>query len=423
MVFSTLLNYKRPQWLTQLFTEQRSKMFLVAAGVGLGLGAMHFTFVRPLIGQISALRSEVSSLQTQVSGFTGTQDGVTRTNDLLQGLAVQRQTFDAARGSLDRIRGFREEVDQEARRTSDSLAALRGLKQVQVELVDAAAKTATANASIEKIVAFQDRVSEIGTAAHEQQVGVDEADAVLTSLAQLKQRVLDQQGEIELAQEQLTAFHDLRQSLVAAADELELAIASADGMRELTASIADGGTQVAKAKENAVGLLTLHDSLADAKGIRLPEARRNLVDLFQIRAELNENTAQVAAAAENLELLIEFQNELTARLGEIKGVRRDLVEITMLKETVDRVSEAVRPLAEMTDFKRLDEADMRAYARRILERRTAQSSDRIEFVTPPSGLVSPVVKVPVNPFTPPATSVSSPVKELPVPEPADAAIE
>ncbi|MEZ6055248.1 MAG: hypothetical protein R3C01_00960 [Planctomycetaceae bacterium] len=422
MVFSTMLNSGRPQWLTKFLTAQRKKLLMAVAGVGLGLGAMHFTFVRPMVNEIHSLKCEVSTLKSDVQSLTGTQAGVGKTNDLLHGLALQEQSFDAARGSFDRIRSFREQVEQEARRTSEAVASLREIQQLQSELTAVAPATAQANDSIADIAKLQARVTEVGQSAVAQQSEIDKADSVLTSLAELKGRVLEQQGQLDVAQEQLKAYQQLRQELIAAADDLELAITSAEGMRELTGSIANEGQQVAKARETVTGLLTLHDTLADAEGLRLPEARRNLIDLFNMRAELNENTAEVAAAAENLELLIEFQSELTTRLADIKGLRRDLVELSMLKETVDRVSEAVRPLAELTDFKRLNEDDMRAYARRILERRTAQSNDRVEFMTQPVSGTSPAVTTPTVTF--PAVTVpeglvtpKKPAIELPVPDP------
>jgi hypothetical protein len=140
---------------------------------------------------------------------------------------------------------------------------------------------------------------------------------------------------------------------------------------------------VVSASDNASDLLALHDLLADAKSLRLSDAEANLRAMLTTQSELLRATPQIGAAAENLELLTSFQSELTKQLGSLTQVRKELMEIALLRETVAAVASAVGPLAELSDLRRLDPDQVRAMAREILDRRTAQAPYSGELTATP----------------------------------------
>ena len=58
----------------------------------------------------------------------------------------------------------------------------------------------------------------------------------------------------------------------------------------------------------------------------------------------------------------------------LESLRRSFVELAMMETSVGRVAQLVRPLAEISNLSNLSEADLRAAARSILERRVTRIS-------------------------------------------------
>jgi len=409
MVFKNIFGTNSSQWLNRLFNEQRRKFFGIAAGVGVGLLGMHYTFVRPMAQQMNLMRGEMTVMQERMAELNGARGSVEKTNDLLAGLSTQEETFTHARNSLDRIRNFREEFEQEARRTSTAVAALEGIHNVQTNLIQEGVDTQAALQSVDKMATLQSRIDGIGAGVDGRLNELAKADNALKQLAELKAGLVDQEARIAEAKEQLVAFDSLRADLVASAETISQAMESADSLIALKDQLAAGGENAVAAKVHADGLLNLHDTLADGESLRLDDARHNLVNLLNMRSELNETTDTVVAAAENLDLLVEFQTELNTRIEEVTGLRRDLHEITMLRDTVARVSETLAPLTEMTDLKRMSDEDRREFARKILQRRTAAKPNENLFSEVPAISSAPIER-----------SVDTHAVDVPVPPPADA---
>ena len=96
--------------------------------------------------------------------------------------------------------------------------------------------------------------------------------------------------------------------------------------------------------------------------------------MLRLQAELGQQTDRVASAIHNLELLDDFQSEVSTHVQSLAGLRRTLVELAMMETTVGRVAQVMAPLTELSNLRRLSQSEVREAARVILNGRTTRLS-------------------------------------------------
>jgi hypothetical protein len=346
----------------------------VAAGLALQWAALSTTLSRPLGRDIARLQSEVASASARMDQLVASRGSACHVQDLLSALEAQRVSLDSAEQALADIRQLRMNLEQEARRTAAAASALGRMAHVQQQLVQAGQHTGEAAATVEQFAQLQSRVEGLAEPSQAGLSAAEQADAALKLLASLQSRLASQNAALPAALASVDQADRLHAALAAAGQQAVAAEENSERLLQIAAGLntVEAG-QVDVASQHAADLLALHDLLADGRGLRLDAAESNLRALLATQSELVRATPQIGAAAENLELLCAFQDELTRQLGALTQVRKDLLEVTMLRHTVAAVAEAVGPLAELAEMRQLDADHVRAMAREILDRRTAQA--------------------------------------------------
>lgn len=376
-------------------------LLAVAAGLSLQWAAVNSLVTRPLTTEVQRLTIEVAASAQRMNQLAALRGDARQTQDLLSALNAQRQSLDSAEQALADIRQLRMNLEQEARRTAAAAGALTRLGELQQRLVQTGDQTARLTAVLEQLAQLNSRIEALSQPAATSLAAAAQADGALAQLAQMQARLVEQAATLPAALATVEQSLQMQSTLADAAQTAALAQANAGRMLELVDGLNTAQpTAVAAASEHAADLLALHDLLADARTLRLSEAEDNLQALLRTQADLLRATPHIGAAAENLELLTDFQAELTKQLGSLTQVRKELLEVALLRETVSAVASAVQPLAEMSDLRRLDATQVRAVARDILARRMALSSD--------AGLIGEASPFPALPVTELKAAVPTP---------------
>lgn len=387
-------------WLDRLLgrTAAHKTPLIVLTVVALSWGGLYIAFTRPLTRQIDLLQSHVSTLTQRMEAVAARRGSASEAADLLAVLASQEQTFTAAREALDELQALRAALEHEARLTAPAATGLVRIAELQRQVLQTGAQAAELRTAMSALAALQADVAAAGRTAGELESRIAELDALhariaavvqrsesereqlstaeeaLARFGRLKSQVLDQSAQLTQAQAAVDAGAMLQASLLAAAETAPAAQSAADGLRQLVDKLAAPPAEsLAQASNSAAELLAIHDLLVNGEALQFPVAEHNLRALLSTQTQLLRATPHIAAAAENLELLGDFQEELTRQLGQLSQMRADLSEIVLLRDTVLRVCGVVEPLAQLYSLRRLDANEVRIMAREILERRTAQA--------------------------------------------------
>ena len=396
-------------WLESVRNALRphKTLLMIAAGLAVQWSAVHFAVSRPLTRELGRMESQLADSNDRLDRLVAARSAVNQTDDLLSALQAQHQSLGAAEASLASIRDLRISVEQEARQTSAAAAALQELSDLHTRLAHVGANANELVGDVESLQRLQRSIAALSEPTHNNLAQVEAVNRALSQINLLQARISEQSRSLPIALAAVEDLAQLQQAVESAGGDLDQVRQQADRLVEIACGLntIDSDDAVA-ASEHAADLLALHDILADAESLRLAEAERNLRLLLDTQTELLHATPEIVAAAENLELLTDFEVELTRQLSSLTGLRQEMLEIALLRETVAQVAHAVQPLAELTDLRRLDGDQVRAMAREILERRTAQI-DRFATGSSRSEVIGPA-----SPFPPEG-------QDRPVPPPAD----
>jgi hypothetical protein len=216
-------------------------------------------------------------------------------------------------------------------------------------------------------------VANLGTAAGASRDGVQAADAALAELVWLNEQFVAAAETSGAAGDALAALAGVRDRAIDLGETAPDAKSALDDLAALQATLTFmDGTDTARI--NAERLISLQQDLADGERLNLDAASRNLSELVRMQELVAGQTDQVAAGIDALDLLSEFQDELHGQLGQVEQLRRQATELMLLEATLSRALQALQPLAELGNLRRLDDAELREVARTLLERRRARTA-------------------------------------------------
>ena len=338
------------QWLDNLTPAKRTALSMVAGSL-ISLAGIYTFVVRPLTKQVKTMAVNVQQMSGEMDRLAGFDTAAGRSSSLLAELRAQEKRVLAAEGTLDRIEKLNERIANigtNAEQTTNSLAEVDRLNQQANEISSLASSR---QADLKEVTQTMNDIADVKNVVMRHAQDVDDALITLNDLRTLQERIEGLAEENAAAEERLQKLD-----------------------RILTALEAIPAEKTDKASENLARLLAVHDSIADSDALQLEAADHNLRGMLGLQKSLAQDTGDIVDAVENLELLRAFQTELSTQLASVKESRMQLMEVTLLNDTVQRVAAAVGPLVELSSLNRLDDDEVRAMARRILNSRTVQSA-------------------------------------------------
>ena len=349
--------------------QLRTQMWIVAAAVlVVGLVGTHFlserSLRRELDAQGSQMQRELTDVRNKLKLLVAAGNDAHAANSLLGELRQQRNQIQEARRSLAEIHALRTQLKAEVDKSAAALASIKQLADVQKSLAEAGRLVAESRKALDGIVALSDRIESEATC-------VEDADRRLTQLGDLKTRLFTVTSDIGLAEQNANVMIGLKDSLVQRGARGVEAQGNLKSLLQLQDKIAGADKPLTQARDNADKILVLLSDLASNR-IDVPAAARNLKQLLEIQKRLNSRGDRIADAVQTLELLSDLQDEIVRYSQSLQGIRKELLELVLLENTVSRVARVLQPLTQLANLRRLGNREVREAARTILDSRKRQ---------------------------------------------------
>lgn len=377
---------------------------LTLIGIAIAFLAMDILLRRPLMNELASVKRNLANVEKGLHDLVGVKDVAWETNHLLSALQAQKRQLESARAALGDVREFRMSVESEAQQTGDAVAALDRIAELQKRVVSQREQSADVEQVLANIVKMHENLISQKPAQQEAVTSVnrlvelhqqvrdaakesDVAAVEVQKLGDLRTKVLENAAGVEEAQRGAAELIALKDS-VRKADDVATVQEAANQLLALRDSLRSSDDSTEQSQAHANELLTLRDGLA-ANVEDTQIAHRHWASVRKLEADVKVAGADIANAIETLELLTDLGTELRGQTQLLAGLRQTLTEVAMLETTIGRAMRVLEPLAQLKNLTRLNEAEVRAAARAILEQRNSKLS-RHEALQP----APPATKLP-----------------------------
>ena len=362
---------------------KRATWILILAGVLAGGFGLHLIVTSPLERQITKLNGEVVELHRGLSALADFRDDVVQANTLLSELEKQSNRLHQVRADLENVRMLEQEVLRQSKSAQAATVALADVADVQSEVIAQNSRIEAMTKTLDQMAEYQryaqqsmQRLEEFHQRIVTESDGMDVAETQFTRLVGLKKSVeAIESSEIDLAKSRLDDLDRLRQGLVDGGRQTSAAKQVSEQLIALQEELVAQGTDADLARKHAAQLLNLEQTLSHDARTHIDGAMENLAALLEMEERLASQNTQLAQAIESLELMQDLQDEFHRRAQDLEGIRRGLTELVMLESLVARTVRSLRPLADLTNLRRLDAGQIRSIAQSLLEQQSQRVAD------------------------------------------------
>ena len=411
-------------------TRRRLPAMLV--GLAAAIALLHLTVTRPMTARIDALTVQLHTAQEQLDAVAGSRTDAWRANDLLTALAIQNERLGEAESATARMNELSDAIEAVGRRTELAFGSIDKLELLEDKIAAAAIDVDALLVAVADVRDLHRRIDGLAANAGGRMDAVSTAAENLDALDLLKDRMASQRTTIAEAKATAMASQDLIAEITAAAPRLEPARQSAERMIALAARVETADTAAAESTLDAMDtvaekMVISRDALLATQTETAESQQWAAEALAASQAELAETllasqrkmarsldgladsqTDTLADLIESSELLATFQDELVGHIGSMQAIRRQLVELSMMEPTFDRVARALQPLVSLSDLRHLS----------VTEMRVAADAIRRDRGTPPRTIAGRDAE-PILPTLMSGEPVRPVMAERPVPEPID----
>ncbi len=362
---------------------------LTLVGIAIVFLAIDILLRRPLMHELASVKRDLASVEKNLQELVGAKEVAWEANNLLSALQAQKRQLESARAALGDVREFRMSVENEAQQTSDAVASLDRIAELQKRVVNQREQSADVEQVLADIIKLHERMISHKSSQQETVVSVNrmvelhqqvrdaakdsEVAAVeVQKLGDLRTKVLENSAGVEDAQRGAAELIALKDT-VRKADDVAAVQESANQLLALRDSLRSSDDSTEQSQAHAKELLTLRDDLA-ANVEDTQIAHRHWASVRKLEADMKLAGRDIANAIETLELLTDLGTELRGQTQLLAGLRQMLTEVAMLETTIGRAMRVLEPLAQLKNLTRLNEAEVRAAARAILEQRNSKVS-------------------------------------------------
>ncbi|MFO1021310.1 MAG: hypothetical protein U0903_11525 [Planctomycetales bacterium] len=330
---------------------QRNMWGMMGLGLAIGLLGMNLLVANPMLDEMQMLQREVALLKHEMHDLVGVRGDIRNTNTLLSSLKEQAALVAEARAVVNSVRELQDDLIQERENSLSARHALDELVGLQEKVLDQREYLVPGQKAIESIASMHDRLVDLGHNS-----GIDTA---IQGLVDLKNRVMEYTADLSSAQVALTDLIGLKNMALVQGNDTELA-------RQKLAKTVELNAELAKQTSD------------------IEMASRNLQSLLQIKDKLLGQTKDIADAVQNIEILTSFNDEFQKQVRSLEGMRQGLMEIVMMETTIGRVTRILEPIAQIGNMRGLSEVEVREAARKILEKRAANISQKADTLDKPA---------------------------------------
>jgi hypothetical protein len=275
---------------------------------------------RPLMQEMGTIRRQLQLVQQNVTELTAYGEGVKESNHLLAMLKEQ------------------ESLTRDAAATLDALQALKARLDIE------AADISVVEQRLNELVALKNAVADAGER-------VSEAASVFTTAEVLHQRLAN------------------------ASDMLPSALESSHQLLALGERMAAEQTAVLDAQDSLNSLLQLQGNL-NKDCVQLENATAQLHGLIQLKDTLIHQAPTLVDAIEALELAKDVQAQFETAARAFSQIRLWMLEVIASEGSLRQAQQALAPLAEITNLKRMNVQELRAMIQSWSEDGIARLAER-----------------------------------------------
>ncbi len=362
---------------------------LMLIGIAIAFLAMDILLRRPLMNELASVKRDLASVERSLHDLVGVKDVAWEANHLLSALQAQKRQLEPARAALGDVREFRMSVENEAQQTGEAVASWDRIAELQKRVISQREQSADVEQVLAAIVKLHDslisqkpvqqdavasvnRMSELHLQVRDAAKESEFAAVEVQKLGDLRTKVLENAAGVEAAQRSAAELIALKDS-VRKADDVAAVQESANQLLALRDSLRSSDDSTEHSQSHAKELLALRDDLAsNVEDTQI--AHGHWASVRKLEAEMKTAGGDIANAIETLELLTDLGAELRGQTQLLAGMRQTLTEVAMLETTIGRAMRVLEPLAQLKNLTRLNEAEVRAAARAILEQRNSKLS-------------------------------------------------
>jgi hypothetical protein len=311
----------------------------------LGIGLTYVGLTRPMLQELSEVRHEVRQASRDIALLAGLRDQWGVAGDVTAALARSRGEIDEAWGALRSIRALRSEwmaevqQSQVARASVASISGQReGFARGPQSWVGTMAPLAVERRAVEQIRATR---QELG----EEIASLRDARREWIEMSKLLQQTASHGTDLARARASLAGLTQIKSELIRHSHDIEFARQRTESILQVMGQLRQEGAMVGSALDN-------------------------LNQLHNLSLRVNRGSRDIAGAVETLDLLSGFRTELTAESRKIAGLKQSLADIAQIAGSTEQILKAIEPIAKLQDLREQSDADIRAAARAILDRRT-----------------------------------------------------
>jgi hypothetical protein len=267
---------------------------------------------RPVRNEIDQLRGQVKLLQSGIEQLVAVIPTASASTDLLAELTAQKQQLAEAQFVVDQVASLRSRLTDEAQ-------------------------------------------------------GVTYAEDALDDLAELKDAILATSDRVHYANDVLNTSQIIQDRLAGAEPVVMQAFQASEVLMQTADLLSGGSAHATKARQMVRDLLEMQRSL-EAQEESIGSASESLDDLLMLKDSILARTHNLADAIETLELTQDLNDQLQRAVASFRSIRQWMLEVVATEPVVLQAREALSPLLDLADLRRLDMDELRAVARNFRAR-------------------------------------------------------
>ena len=337
------------------------------------------------LSDLASLKNDLVRAGDQTDQATATMSAI---ESLQARLAESADTTAEARAASDELIALEQDLlchGYEVETAQETLSTLSSLKN---DLVRASSGADAATAAMSAIESLQTRLTQ-------STVTTSEARTVSDELLALKDDLLIHGYEVDTARETLSDLACLKDDLVQAQEGTQTATAAMSTIQSLFSKLADSADaaldaqwvgnqlltlqqdllgqqyEIAPAQKALDGLVSIRKELA-TEGDQIEDAQQRAEGLLTLKDTVVTQTRDLADAIETLELTSDLHDQFHEAALSFGQIRSWMVELAMLQPTFQRAMDALQPLTELGNLRRLDDGQLRDVAEAMRERGPTQ---------------------------------------------------
>jgi len=305
-LFNSNTNGKVPAEFAGTPAFRWSMMF---AGLAITFLGMDIMVRRPMMRELSQVRTELASVERDMEELVGVRNQVWETNNLLTGLKSQYRQVEDARLSVTAMTQLRKEIDAEAKKTGEAFASLERLVGVQNAVLTNAENVDAAEDTLEGIIAMQKQAVVAGE-------GTSDAVAAIRGLIEVRDAATMDRSSIERAAASVAQLDKLKTQILISSEGTEFAQTEVDRMFATVRSFGDLRREIIESGEG------------------IEDAQKSLFEIVSLKNELFNESSNVDFARDAARRLIAVKNELNATSSDIGAAQTAAGELIVLKDTI-----------------------------------------------------------------------------------------